>query len=83
MSRESLVILIGIVVFFVPYLGVPEIWKTYLLVGSGILLMVLGYLLRRAAYLRNTESGNGLRRTDSYVESTRKEKQEHTNESIS
>ena len=52
MSRESLVLLLGCLVFFVPSLGIPEDWKDYLLVGSGMLLILLGFLLRRSSYLR-------------------------------
>jgi len=46
MSRESLVLVLGLVVLFVPSLGIPDTWKTYLLVGSGAVLMVLGLSLR-------------------------------------
>ena len=76
MSKESLILILGIVIFFTPSLGVPSEWKSYILSGSGILLVIIGYLLRRAAYLRSTERENGERATDSYVESS---KRMHTN----
>ena len=69
MSRESLVILLGLLVFFTPALGIPEIWRNYILTGTGLILVLVGYLLRRAAYLRKTDLGNGERGTDSFVES--------------
>ncbi len=69
MSRESFVLLLGTVVFFTPWLGVPEAWKLYMISGSGVLLFVVGYLLRRAAYLRRIDMGGGERGTDSFVES--------------
>lgn len=69
MSRESLVLLIGIVVFFTPLLSVPEDWKRYVIAGCGALLLVIGYFLRRAAYLRQISMGNNERGTDSFVES--------------
>ena len=69
MSRESLVLLAGLIVFFVPVLGIPMMWKTYLLYGLGILLMILGFSLRRSSYLRKIDRGNGQRATDSFVES--------------
>ena len=72
MSRESLVLLLGIVIFFIPSLGIPEEWKVYMLSGSGILLIIIGYLLRRAAYFRSTDDGNGERSTDSFVENSKK-----------
>lgn len=69
MSRESLVLVIGLVVFFIPWLGIPTEWKQYVLSGCGVLLFVIGYFLRRAAYLRRIDIGNGERGTDSFVES--------------
>lgn len=72
MSKESLVLLLGIIVFFVPSLGIPSAWKEYVLAGCGVLLVLLGYLLRRAAYLRSIDRGNGERATDAFVESVKK-----------
>ena len=69
MSKESFIVLIGLVVFFTPSLGIPEDWKQYILLGSGVLLMLIGYILRRAAYLRSIDRGDGERRADSFVES--------------
>lgn len=69
MSRESLVLLIGIIVFFTPFLNVPEVWKQYVIAGSGLVLFVVGYFLRRAAYLRQTSLSDRERGTDSFVES--------------
>lgn len=70
MSRESLVLLLGVVVLFTPWLGVPETWKVYALSATGVLLLVVGYVLRRAAYLRKIDIGNGERGTDSFIESS-------------
>lgn len=69
MSRESMIVVIGLVVSFVPVLGIPEDWKKYTLVSSGILLAVIGYLLRRSAYYRKLDNGSGELSTDSFVES--------------
>ena len=80
MSRESVIIVLGIVVFFTQYLGIPDNWKSYIFTGSGILLMLLGYFLRRAAYLRSIEKSNGERVTDSFMESTVKKQTESTDE---
>ena len=55
---------------FVPSLGIPTDWKQYTLTISGIILVVVGYLLRRAAYYRRLDRGNGERGNDSFVEST-------------
>lgn len=69
MSRESLIILFGIIVLFTPYLGIPSEWKTYLLAFSGLLLIIIGYGLRRAAFRRRLERSGLEYGTDSFVES--------------
>lgn len=69
MTRESLVFLLGLLILLVPQFGVPSDWKDYFLLGVGILLMVIGYSLRRSAYLRSIENEEGERTTESYVES--------------
>lgn len=61
--------LLGLVVLFSPVIGVPALWKHYGLIVIGILLVALGYALRRSAYLRRIDRGNGERGTDSFTES--------------
>lgn len=73
MSRESLVLLLGVIVFFVPALGIPDSWKLYILSGCGVVLAIVGYMLRRSAYLRSLDRGNGEKAADSFVESSKKE----------
>jgi hypothetical protein len=68
MTRESTVFFVGIVVFLVPHIGIPESWKAYAFAFSGVLLMVVGYSLRQKAYIRSIEKENGERDTDSFVE---------------
>ncbi len=68
-SRESLVLLLGFVVFFTPVLGIPTDWKQHILTVSGVLLIVVGFLLRRSAYFRKIDRGNGERGNDSFEES--------------
>lgn len=68
MTKESIVFFLGIVVFIVPHIGVPEVWKTYALATAGIVLIIVGYALRRKAYIRSIENVNGERDTDSFTE---------------
>ncbi|MFM2381483.1 MAG: hypothetical protein RLZZ76_250 [Candidatus Parcubacteria bacterium] len=68
MSKESLVFTLGLLLLIIPHLGVPETWKTYFFIFSGVLLVVAGYRLRRASYLRSIEKEHGVRSTDSFVE---------------
>lgn len=69
MSRESLVIILGVVVFFTTSVSIPADWKFYILSGSGVILIIVGFFLRRAAYIRRIDRGNGERGTDSFTES--------------
>ena len=70
MSKETLVFLIGIFLTILPFLGVPEVWKQYVIVGVGVTLIMIGYVLRRALYLSRIDRGNGERGVDSFVETT-------------
>lgn len=68
MSRESIVFTVGTLLLVIPNLGIPDSWKFYFLVISGVLLVVVGYSLRRTSYLRSIEKENGERAADSFVE---------------
>lgn len=70
MTRETLVFLFGIAVFFLPHLGIPSDWKTFMISASGAILVLVGYSLRRKEFLRRIDQGNGERSTDSFVEAT-------------
>ena len=48
MSKEMGVILLGVAVIVIPYLGVPSEGRTFLLVLAGLTLIVVGYMLRSA-----------------------------------
>ena len=70
MSRESIVFLFGIIVFWTPFLGITSDWKQYITVVSGVVLIIVGYQLRRAAYFRSIEEQDGDRKSESFVENT-------------
>lgn len=80
MSRESLVLLCGIIVALLPFSGFPLIWKQYTLLGLGVFLVLIGYSLRRSAYWRKIDRGNGERGTDSFRESQPSFKEESIEE---
>lgn len=69
MSRESLVFVIGLLLFLIVHLGLPETWKYYIFVVASLSLMVIGYGLRRDAYLRRLRQENGELQADSFTES--------------
>lgn len=70
MSKETFVFILGAFVFFSSFLGLPREYKEWLLIACGVLLMWIGYRLRRTAFLKSLERENGERRNDVFVEST-------------
>ncbi|MBP6881343.1 MAG: hypothetical protein KBC35_01850 [Candidatus Pacebacteria bacterium] len=70
MSKESLVFTFGILLTIIPFLGVPVLWRQYTIFAIGVLLILIGYSLRRRAYLSRLDLGNGERGNDSFVETT-------------
>lgn len=70
MSKETLVFVIGFALTIIPFLGVPESWRQLTIAGLGGFLILLGYLLRRAAFFRRIDRGNGERGIDAFVETT-------------
>ena len=71
MSRESFVFVLGFIIFFTSFLGVPGDWKEKIFIVGGVLLMFVGYNLRRTAFLRSLEQGVGERKGDAVVERVR------------
>lgn len=70
MTQETLVFILGLILLLTPFLGIPADWKIYVYVVAGVLLLLIGYRLRYARFLRSIENGQGERQTDSYVEAT-------------
>jgi hypothetical protein len=70
MSKESLVFTFGVLLTIIPFLGVPILWRQYTIFALGALLILIGYSLRRRAYLDRLDLGNGERGNDSFVETT-------------
>ncbi len=69
MSRESLVFVLGLIVFFTPFSGFPGNWEKVIFITAGAILMFVGYSLRRTAFFRSIDSGNGEGVSDEFVES--------------
>lgn len=70
MSKETIILMLGFVVFFTPFIGLPREYKDWVLVASGIVLMLIGYRLRRQVFLDSLTHEGGERRADGFVEST-------------
>lgn len=69
MSKESTVFVLGVIVFFTSFLGVPSEYKEWIFIVSGVLLMGVGYRLRRLAFLKSLEHESGERRGEAFSES--------------
>lgn len=55
MKRESLIFILGVVLIALPFLGIPSAWKRIAYVVLGCAFALVGYQLRRLAYLRTIE----------------------------
>lgn len=56
MTQETLVFIFGIVIFLIPFLGIPTEWKFYAVSSFGLLLVVIGYRLRYRRAVRELNS---------------------------
>jgi len=69
MSRESLVFVIGLLIFIMSFIGLPRSWKEIFFIAAGVSLMILGFMLRRSAFIRSIEKEGGERESDAFTES--------------
>lgn len=58
MSKETALILLGLWVIIMPYLGIYRSWLTVLMVLTGLGFMVIGFLLRGEALSRPSREPN-------------------------
>lgn len=67
MSKAMLVVCVGVIVAFLPFTGLPFTAKTWIAVGAGAALIVLGLLMRVERLWMLRALGGG-RVTDAYAE---------------
>ena len=72
MTKETFIFIAGILLTILPFLGIPLMWRQYLIFGIGVLLIMIGYALRRKVFFEKIDHGNGERGTDSFIETTEK-----------
>ena len=70
MTKGTLIFLVGILLIIVPSLGIPLWWKQVAYVACGMLLIGIGYSLRRTQYLRTLDQDGTLRSGETFVETT-------------
>lgn len=71
MKSGTLVFFFGLLLVLLPYLGIPSLWKQYSYLSIGILMILVGYVIRRRQFLEEIDYGNGERGTDTFVETTK------------
>ncbi len=69
MTKGTVIFFLGILLVLVPYLGIPLWWKQIISVVLGILLISIGYSLRRRDYLATIAEDNHLS-GETFVETT-------------
>ncbi len=70
MTKGTLIFLLGILLIIVPSLGVPLWWKQIIYGAFGILLIGIGYSLRRTQYLATLDQDGSTRTAETFVETT-------------
>ncbi|MFT5832214.1 MAG: hypothetical protein ACI9SY_000597 [Candidatus Paceibacteria bacterium] len=70
MRKATLIGVLSLLLIVLPFLGVPEAWKTYGTSGIGVILLFLGYMLVRDRIYDESDLGNGERGNESYIETT-------------
>jgi hypothetical protein len=71
MSKAGLIVLLGFVVVVLPFLGIPTVAKAVVLFVAGLLVMVLGFLVREERRLL-MRALSGDHSTDAYTENSAK-----------
>lgn len=65
MRKENTIILVGVLIFATPFLGIPNSLQTITLVVGGLAIVVLGILIR--SDFKRAAAGKG-KQTDAFVE---------------
>ncbi len=71
MTKGTAVFLFGLLLLVVPALGIPLWWKQVFFIATGVILLGIGYAIRRSDYLRTLDdSVTGMRHGETFVETT-------------
>lgn len=54
----------------IPFLGIPLLWKQYIIFAIGIFLLLIGYVVRRADYFYGHKDEHGVLTDETFVEAT-------------
>lgn len=70
MSKGTTIFLSGMLLIIVPSMGIPLVWKHIILFAVGVLLLGIGYSLRRQQYLSTLSVDDNVRTAETFVETT-------------
>ncbi len=70
MTKGTTIFLLGLLLILLPYLGIPLWWKQIMSIVTGILLLGIGYALRRSQFLATLDTESGTRMSETFVETT-------------
>jgi membrane protein implicated in regulation of membrane protease activity len=70
MAKGTLIFCLGILLVVVPAFGIPWWWKQIIITTIGVLLIGLGYSIRRKEYLNSLQSHDHTVSSETFVEST-------------
>jgi hypothetical protein len=70
MTKGTAIFFLGVLLLIVPSLGIPLWWKQVAYIIMGIILLGVGYSLRRAQYLATLDTDGDLRSSETFVETT-------------
>lgn len=69
-TKNRLILILGLWIALIPYLGFPSSFKTLLIIGSGLLVALFAFLLARDRHRPQNVTQNGVKqvKTDVYAE---------------
>jgi predicted Na+-dependent transporter len=70
MTKGTAIFLLGLLVIILPAFGMPFLWKQVALALIGVLMIGIGYSLRRTQYLATLEHDGVVRTAETFVETT-------------
>lgn len=69
MTKEKIIISLGVWLIILPFLGFPDSWKTGLIIATGVVVTYLGALVLRSAQSRNAANSVEIK-TETFTETS-------------
>ena len=82
MSKEVLLIVLGVWIALVPFMGFPGSWRTVIMIVVGLCIAVVGFFLRSEALSRGGGKGTHFFVDNRKSENTHEQRDEQTNRAL-